>query len=84
MQESIAVTFSIGVDEIVTEEASVNAVPELLDPSDELSKALLETEKTTADVHTNNSDQRRFFQGSDMRDPLIEFYEKPIFTKSGI
>ena len=33
------------------------------------------TERTTANVHTSNSDQRRFFQDSDMRDPLIEVYD---------
>ena len=57
---------------------------ELIDPPDELSIALLQTERTTANVHTSNSDQRRFFQDSDMRDPLIEVYENPIFTKSRI
>ena len=72
------------VEEIVIVDPSTNAVPELIDPPDELSIALLQTERTTANVHTSNSDQRRFFQDSDMRDPLIEVYEKPIFTKSRI
>ena len=62
----------VGIDEIVTVDPSANAVPELLDPPDELSIALLQTERTTANVHTSNSDQRRFFQDSDMKDPLIE------------
>tara|TARA_B100000003_G_scaffold179882_1_gene170798 strand:- start:881 stop:1162 length:282 start_codon:yes stop_codon:yes gene_type:complete len=72
-----------GNDEIVTVDPSANAVPEL-DPPDELSIALLQTERTTANVHTSNIDQRRFFQDSDMIDPLIEVYKKPILTKSGI
>ena len=72
-----------GNDEIVTVDPSANAVPEL-DPSDELSIALLQTERTTANVHTKSSDQRRFFQDSDMRDPLIEVLENSIFTKSWI
>ena len=80
MAETVGKTF----DEIVTVDPSANAVPELLEPSDELLTALLQTERTTANVHTSNSDQRRFFQDSDMRDPLIEVYEKPIFTKSRI
>ena len=80
----IALILLNGIEEIVTVDPSANAVPELLDPPDELLIALLQTERTNANVHTSNSDQRRFFQESDMRDPLIEVYEKPIFTKSRI
>ena len=71
----------IGIEVIVTVDPSANAVPELLDPLDELSRALLQIERTTANVHTSKSDQRRFFHDSDMKDPMIEVYEKPIFTK---
>ena len=77
IDETVAVeaTVKSGIDEIViVEDSSATAVPELLDPLDELSIALLQTERTTAKVHTSNRDQRRFFQDSDMRDPLIEIY----------
>ena len=82
--EAVEATVKSGIDEIVTVDPSANTVPELLDPSDELSIALLQTERTKANVHTKSSDQRRFFQDSDMIDPLIEVYKKPILTKSGI
>ena len=49
-------------------------MPGLFDPQ-MLLTALLQTERTTANVHTSNNDQRRFFQDSDMRDPLLEVYE---------
>ena len=86
IEETVAVeaTVKLGIDDIVTVDPSANAVPELLEPSDELSIALLQTERTTANVHTSKNDQKRFFQDSDMRDPLIEVHEKLIFTKSRI
>jgi len=79
IDETVAVeaTVKSGIDEIVTVDPSANAVPELLDPSDVLLTALLHTERTTAKVHTSNSDQRRFFQDSDMIDPLIDVNKPP-------
>ena len=60
----LIIEFIIGkeIEVIVTVEPSANAVPELLDPPDELSIALLQTERTIANVYTSNSDQKRFFQ----------------------
>ena len=84
IDEIVAVEVKAGIDEILTVDPSANAVPELLDPPDELSIALLQTERTTANVHTSNSDQRRFFQDSDMIDPLIEVYDEPILSETRI
>ena len=68
---------SIVIFQPQVEDSSATAVPELFDPPDELSIDLLQTERTTANVHTSNSDQRRFFHYSDMRDPLIEVNKHP-------
>ena len=72
-------TVKFGIEETVTvEDSSAIAVPELLDDSDELLTALLQTERTTAKVHTKTSCQRRFFQDSDMIDPLIDVNKPPL------
>ncbi len=64
IDETVAVeaTVKFGIEETVTvEDSSAIAVPELLELSDELLTALLQTERTTAKVHTSTSCHRRFF-----------------------
>ena len=72
-------TVKFGIEETATvEDSSAIAVPELLELSDELLTALLQTERTTAKVHTKTSCHRRFFQDSDMTDPLIDVNKPPL------